>query len=69
VKLDWDGLLREMLVRAYSSQDAGKTDDDDMAVMAVLLSLHAAVQGEHDLIRLASACMDLSEGRKCPPPN
>lgn len=61
MKLDWDGLLRVMLMRAYSSQDAGEMDDDDTAVMAVLLSLHAAVRGEHDLIELASTCVQLHE--------
>jgi hypothetical protein len=66
VKLDWDGLLRVALARAYSSQDAGRTDDDDTAVMAVLLSLHAAIRGEHDLIELASACAQLHEGRITP---
>lgn len=64
MKLDWDGLLRVILEKAYSSQDAGGTDDDDMAVMAVLLSLHAAICGEHDLIELASTCVRLQEGRK-----
>jgi hypothetical protein len=64
MKLDWDGLLRVMLTKAYSSDDAGETDDDDVAVMAVLLSLHAAMRGEHDLIRLASVCMQLHEGKK-----
>jgi hypothetical protein len=66
MKLDWDGLLRVILVKAYSSDDAGETDDDDVAVMAVLLSLHAAVRGKHDLIELASTCAQLHENRSQP---
>jgi hypothetical protein len=63
MKLDWDGLLRVILEKAYASQDAGGTDDDDTAAMAVLLSLHAAVCGEHDLTRLASAAVCLHEAK------